>query len=362
MKKVLLVHSEFPHKGKNYGGAKKMITWLGNALAEKSFDVTFCSVYGNERADSFDERTSSIELNLSYSESFFTRNVLFFFSFTKAIKKYLKSNSYDVVISFGETSYFVLLLFKYFYKYKLVVSERLDPNNDGAVFNRFRRFLYRYVDILVCQTVGAKCCFSKKAQEHAVVIPNPVNIPVEIWSYDKNIHSICTSGRLDLNQKRQDVLLKGFAKFLSNHKDYTLNIYGGGPDDNKLKDLSINLGISNNVNFWGHTRDINQHLKKNTIFVLSSDFEGIPNALLEAMALGMPVISTKCSPGGAELLIKNKENGLLIDCGDSEALAEALDLYASDINTAIFYANNARKSMEAYDPNIIIKMWTEVLE
>ena len=286
MKKVLLVHSEFPHKGKNYGGAKKMITWLGNALAANLFDVTFCSVYGNERADSFDERTSSIELNLSYSEGFFTRNVLFFFSFTKAIKKYLKSNSYDVVISFGETSYFVLLLFKYFYKYKLVVSERLDPSHDTAFFNRLRRYFYRYTDVLVCQTVGAKNFFSSAVQKRSVVIPNPIELPPIKWTYKKDVCSICTSSRLDINQKRQDVLLKAFKMFLSHHDNFILNIYGGGPDESILKDLTKEFGINEYVKFWGNTQNIYSHLSNNSIFVLSSDFEGIPNALLEAMALG----------------------------------------------------------------------------
>ena len=130
----------------------------------------------------------------------------------------------------------------------------------------------------------------------------------------------------------------------------------------KLRDLTAALKIGSFVVFHGNTSEIGEKLLNNELFVLTSDFEGMPNALMEAMATGMPVISTKCSPGGAETLIRDGFNGLLVERGDIQGLAVALSRMVDNSQFEIQLANNARNSMRDYSPEVIISMWEKILD
>ena len=112
-------------------------------------------------------------------------------------------------------------------------------------------------------------------------------------------------------------------KISDQYPDYTLDLYGDGePEDERiLKELSKG---NPQVRFLGKTTNVIEVEQNAIMFVLSSDYEGIPNALLEAMSLGVPCVSTDCSPGGAAMLIKSYDNGVLVDRGDVDALAAAM--------------------------------------
>lgn len=361
MKKILLVHSSFPHQGKNYGGAKKMITWLGNTLSNEGFEVTFCSCYDVERPDSFLPSTKTLLLKIPYHSNYIFRNFYLFWYSYRSLKDFFQTEKVDCVISFGDLSFFVLLVLRKRFGYKVVVSERLDPKFSSGFMDIFRRWCFRYSDVLVCQSEGAKECFNSILQEKIVVIPNPITLPDYHWCQEKTEKTIATAGRLTIIQKRQDVLIKAFSIFHSNHSDYLLKIYGDGPDMQKLKKLTEDLCIDDYVRFIGRVKDVQQYLLNDGVFVLTSDFEGVPNALLEAMALGMPVISTKCSPGGAEMLIKNKENGLLVECGDAEDVANAMSFMVENKDLCVEFAKNARSSVKRYNPHKIIMEWEQLL-
>lgn len=362
MNNILLVHSSFPHQGNNYGGAKKMITWLGNNLSKNNFNVTFCSIYDKERPDSFVPAVNSIELGISKSNSFIQRNLIFFIAFYKKIKNIFNQEQYDCVISFGETSYFILLLLKRFYGYKLIVSERLDPNYNNNFFDKLRRYCYKYADFLVCQSEGAKNSFSKQIQKRCIVISNPISIPAVEWIKEKANKTIATSGRLYLTQKRQDVLIEAFAIFHKSHPNYKLHIYGDGQDLFIIKRMITELSLDNHVILWGRVENVIERLINDGLFVMTSDYEGVPNALLEAMSIGMPCISTKCSPGGVEMVIENNKNGLLTECGDVIELADKMNHIANNPDVAFTLGNEARSSMNNYSPQKIIKQWIEIIK
>ena len=151
------------------------------------------------------------------------------------------------------------------------------------------------------------------------------------------------------------------AKFLETHPDYTLELYGDGPDEERLRILAEDLSISDKVVFCGITNHSLHVLSKAKFFVLSSDFEGIPNALLEAMSIGLPCISTKCRPGGAELLIQDGENGLLINTNDVDALCEAMHTM-TDYFFAEALGKEAKKIKERFSEEVIASMWCNYLD
>ncbi len=359
--KILIVSSKFSYGKGNYGGVNKMLLWLGNTLAEDPYySITFCTIYDKERSERISPIAKSVELNVQYHQSFVKRNLHFFTCAATRIKKVLKNGNYDYVVSFDGMAFYPLLYYRKRFKYTFVVSERADPNYDHSFFSSLKRKLYKNVGVLVCQTDGAKNCFSDKIQLKTIVIPNPVSIPETKWNRAYTRHSIACVGRLHVWQKRQDTLIKAFKSFSKTYPDYILNLYGSGPDEKKLKLMVKVNGIEDKVIFHGETNNVQEKLLNDEIFTLTSDFEGIPNALLEAMALGMPVISTKCSPGGAELLINDHKNGLLVDCNDVYSLSKALCEMVADKEKAELYGVAARESVRRFSPDIIIKKWKEV--
>lgn len=167
-------------------------------------------------------------------------------------------------------------------------------------------------------------------QRSRKIIPNAINkefITAE-YSGPRN-KQIVSSGRLT-EQKNHALLIKAFAGITAKYPAYKLVIYGDGPLRKDLELLASNLGIADKVSFPGYTTEIRKKIERSSLFVLSSDFEGMPNALMEAMALGVPCISTDCKGGGARFLIKNGTNGLLTPIGDVEALQTAMEKILSD--------------------------------
>jgi GalNAc-alpha-(1->4)-GalNAc-alpha-(1->3)-diNAcBac-PP-undecaprenol alpha-1,4-N-acetyl-D-galactosaminyltransferase len=360
MKKILLVNTNFTYGEITYGGLKKMLIWVGNGLAELGHDVTFCTIHDILRSEKLSEKAASLELGIVYHSNVLLRYFSLFTTVLRKMKSVLKNN-YDYVISFGDLSYYVLLLLKPFYKYKIIVSERADPTHNNSIMDSFmRNVAFKKADIVVCQTDGAKSCFPIKVQRKAIVIPNPVDLPSIQWRPNQSLN-IATTGRVHFWQKRQDILIKSFYNVVRQFKKCVLNVYGDGPDMDKLRVLVHDLQLDENVVLHGSTSDVKERLINNQIFVMTSDFEGIPNSLLEAMSLGMPVVSTDCSPGGARLLIKDKENGLLASCGDTKQIAEKIIFFIEHPEEATRMGVNARISMERFSPEKIINLWNTIL-
>ncbi len=166
------------------------------------------------------------------------------------------------------------------------------------------------------------------------------------------------SGRL-VERKGVSVLLEAWGKLAKDHQDVLLVIVGGGPLEKKLKDQSRELGIEENVKFFGFVNNIGDYLAATDIFVFPSFQEGFPNSVLEAMACGIPVISTKI--GGVVDVIRDGENGLLVEPGNVNQLADALKKLISDAEYASTLGKNALKTVrENYDINVIANKYVKL--
>src|SRR5699024_9650677 len=178
----------------------------------------------------------------------------------------------------------------------VIISERNDPSKFMGKYTTklFSRLFMRLDQGYIFQTSNAKSYYSTGVQKKGKIIPNPLttdNIPKPYKGLRKK--KIVSVGRL-VPQKNHEMLIKAFNDVLKSYPEYTLTIYGNGNEYNNLKDLIERLGINENVFLPGTTSNIFKQILDAQIFVLSSRFEGMPNALIEAMALGIPVISTNC--------------------------------------------------------------------
>jgi glycosyltransferase involved in cell wall biosynthesis len=247
-------------------------------------------------------------------------------------------------------------------KTKSVVCERSDPFKPHYYKLKFWKPLFRWADGAVFQLEKAAGYYSN-IKGNIAVIPNPVTIfgmDVAVSPVQRK-KTVVSLGRIDLFQKRQDILVRAFDIFRRNHPDYQLIIYGAGPDEKRLHSLITELNMDGKVVMAGNTLTAQATIRDAGMFVLSSDFEGIPNSLIEAMVIGLPCIATDCSPGGARLLIRHHKNGLLSPKGDIERLAANMAWIAEHHEEAEKMGDEAKHIKDVFSEEKISKMWSEYL-
>ena len=145
--------------------------------------------------------------------------------------------------------------------------------------------------------------------------------------------------------------------YVDEFPDYILEIYGDGKLKDQLKAKSLSLGIEDSVRFCENVNNIHERIKSAQVFAFTSDYEGLPNALAEAMALGLACVSTDCSPGGARALIDDGINGLIVPCGDAEAFAGALRKLLSDAELVCSFSKKAVQIRSRLDFDKITSEW-----
>jgi glycosyltransferase involved in cell wall biosynthesis len=156
------------------------------------------------------------------------------------------------------------------------------------------------------------------------------------------------------------MLIRAFVKFLKDHPGYTLSIYGSGELESELRELSAELGAERAVLFHGNVENIHSEIADAEMFVLSSDYEGLSNALLEAMMMGIPCISTACE--GSTDVIRSGENGILVPVGDEGELCRAMCSLADDEKKRKEIAGEGRKTGEGFSKEKVTEKWIEMIE
>ena len=266
----------------------------------------------------------------------------------------------DIIISFlPEPSYRILFLKIFNPNIKVIVSVRNDPKVEySSIKNRMiMKLLYPLADGFVFQTQEAKEYFSKKIQDKSVIIPNPINEEFICEPYTgKREKIIVTVGRLE-KQKNHKMLIEAFSKLPEELNEYKLIIYGEGSLRPELEKQIKELNLLDRVFLPGQVDDIKNKIYKASLFVLSSNYEGMPNALMEAMALGIPCISTDCPCGGPRFLIKNGYNGYLVHINDIQDLHKTIQNVLHKEQTEI--SKRANKIIVNLNPNKINKDWHE---
>lgn len=344
-----------------YGGAEKMLVWLANQCAENGHQVTLftyrnCQVM---QPVSILVKHVHVQLETDGADISIIKTIIF-------LHRFINSEKFDIGIAFLSPSMLRMAIASIGTNMKMLFSHRGDPYYSSPnkkikqrLFGKINRWAFKQADHYVFQTQMAKNYFCQDIQSRSTVIPNPIHPLLRTTERAGNIQkTIVTVGRLDIKQKRQDILIEAFNSLSNQYPEYDLQIYGSGEDEDFLRAISSS---NEKIKIMGKTSKVAEVVQNAAVFVLTSDFEGIPNALLEAMSIGVPCVSTDCSPGGAAMLIQDKVNGLLTPRGDAKKLSQAIIYMLENHVEAEEMALKALQVNVDYAEDRIRKMWLNVL-
>jgi GalNAc-alpha-(1->4)-GalNAc-alpha-(1->3)-diNAcBac-PP-undecaprenol alpha-1,4-N-acetyl-D-galactosaminyltransferase len=285
-----------------------------------------------------------------------------------ALRQFFRDRPQATVIAFLQPSIPMLLLAARGLSNKVVISERGNP--ERLISKRyglpFMRKYYGRVDAAVFQTDVARNCYPINVSSKGVVIPNPLknNLPDPyVGKRNKNITTFC---RVSV-QKNLPLLLAAFAKLHQKHPDYRLRIIGDAINSEdvmvqkQLKDSIKRLGFNDSVDMLPFSKNVHKDILQDAMYINSSDYEGMSNSMLEAMAIGLPVICTDCPIGGARAIINHGENGLLVPVNDIDKLFQAMKLLVEDQVLAQQIASQAAKIRKILDINMVTDQWLKIL-
>ena len=336
------------------GGAERVISILSKSMSKENYDITILLYYNEEI---FYELDPGVKV-VSVIKTTGTNNIIFNM---KWIRLFFKKNA-DIVISFLAPFNMLAITCNLGLKSPIIVADRNDPMMipKNLFLRKARDFLYLLADGVVVQTMHNKNYFSKRIQKKSIVIYNPVSLNEKKGIANKTIKAkkIVSVGRL-MKQKNQLLLLKAFKRVVSIRPEYKLVIYGDGPERPMLEKYILENGMVDIVDLPGSVKNIYDIIADAEIFVMSSNFEGMPNALIEAMCLGLACISTKVS--GATDLIQDGVNGDLVDIGDEQGLAEKIIRLIDDEKRRKAYAINAMQLNELLNTERIVKQWLDYM-
>ena len=280
-----------------------------------------------------------------------------------AIANFINKNQYQAVVSFLTSTNELIGAASKKIKAKTIISERCSPVETVINQKKGKWTLrqYKKTDAIVFQTKDAMSCYPLKIQTKGWVIPNPINTNLPMPFEGERRKEIISFGRLD-KQKNLSMLIEAFARILQEYPEYTLHLYGRGQEKEKLFDLVKKWGLQGKVYIDDFMKNIHEIIRDAAMYVSSSDYEGISNSMLEALAMGMPCICTDCPAGGARMAIQDGVNGLLVPVRDLKALVSAMKKIIKSKTLADTLSKNAVLIKQRWDVHSIAKKWLEVIE
>lgn len=354
MRIAIIVHSL------GFGGVEKNVRFLSNGLSNNGHDVYVFYIKGivpsmEDVQGGFNNSVHIVEL-----QSTLPKGVRRLSQLVSAIHE-AKKNKIQILIGFTIFPNLFSVLIGKFLRIPSIISERGDPYREfgNSMMSNLLISILSSASGAVFQTNEASKRYKKRIQLRGAVIPNPIFIHDELPESSPTIgNKVISLGRLDNNQKRYDVMLDAFSIFHQNNPDYSLLIYGDGMDSEVIGHWIEEKELKSSVKLMGKTEHSLKTLSEGGIFLITSDYEGISNSLLEAMACGLPVVSTDCSPGGARMVIRDHFDGIIVPCGDVQAIAIALNEYSKNPQLAESCGKHARDVKVRFDPDVIFSKWS----
>lgn len=349
------------------GGAERVMSIMANYWAAKGWKIAILTFDDGTVAPFYYLDSRVFHLPLGIAEN--SPNQLMGFCNNlkrmQTLRKAISDRKPDVVISFMDKTNVLTLLATPGLKVPVVVSERSDPRMQtmGQIWEQLRWWSYRMATSIVVQSKGVLDYFNHKIKSSIYIIPNPVlsaiAIPPKKCKFTAKI-SLIAMGRLS-EEKRFNILLQAFAKMKDIYPHSMLTIIGEGYLRSELELWRDRLELTDRVYLPGRVKNPYEYLKQADIFVMSSHYEGFPNALCEAMACGLPVISTDC-PSGPREIIRDGIDGILVPNGDVDALAMAMERLISDEAERKRLAARAPEVTERFSLEKVMVMWEKLLE
>ena len=364
------------------GGAERVISLLANNFAKRGYEVEMIAL----TSISPDYYTLDPKVKFIHADKVSKGGLL---GELWWFRKHIKKEQPDVVIAFMEAVYEFVLLALLGTKIPVISSERLDPALISWPRKVLRWLLLPTTTAHVVQTQHIKKYYNQRIQKKTHIIYNPVNekvfeapliafpfgqrplVPPKMGSCDddnenlkskikeEKVNRIISVGRL-YPQKNQKMMIEAFAKIAPIFPEWSLVIYGEGFLRKDLESLVERLKVKDKVLLPGRCETVIEGVAKSKVFCLSSDYEGMSNAMIEALCVGTPVISTKVS--GTEELIKDGENGLLVDVGDTEGLAQAFEKLLSNQELREQFGKEGQKLATLFKTDTIVDQWEELIK
>lgn len=281
----------------------------------------------------------------------------------RALRNLWREYKPDVILSFLGKNNLMAIATAAFLPAKVAVSVRGEPTMEyeGRLMQLLAKFMFRFADGVILQTERAKEFFPKAVRRKSVILKNPLNPAFVGRKINKERDNVVVAaGRLDDN-KNHAMLIHAFARIAGEYPEMRLVIYGEGELRERLTELVREKELEDRVELPGSIDNVAEMISRARIFTLTSNTEGMPNSIIEAMVLGIPVISTDCPCGGPAALIENEENGILVPVGDAYALADAMRRILSDKELEQKISENAAKLADELDPERVCREWLEYL-
>ena len=353
------------------GGSERVMSIVANKMQERGYEVEIICLNDQIVFYPINEGIKITHVEVEAGTKLLPKKLWWF-------RKYIQKTQPDVVIAFMVSVYTVTLLALMGVDIPVISSVRNDPAYSNLRKKITRKLLLPRSAHVVVQTQQIKEFFNKNIQKKTTVIYNPVNervfeaplTPPSMGRYDndnpglkikdKRLNRIISVGRL-YPQKDQKTMIEAFAKVSERHPDWKLVIFGEGPQRRALETMiqDPRFKIQDKVFLPGRSENIIDELKKSKIFCLSSVYEGMSNALVEAICVGLPIVTTKVS--GTEELIKDGENGFIVNVGDKEAMAKALVKIIEDENLQNQFTEKNKAQAIKFETNTIVDQWENLV-
>lgn len=337
-------------------GAERVIAQLSNYFVSQGKICKIITLNDDEVFYALDSRVQILPVGFKSHNKVLDKLMRY-----SVVRKMVRKEKPDLVLAMPEEIAAYVLPALLGTGVPMYVSERNNPwvMPDVKITRFLRDHMYPFARGVIFQTEMAKSFFPEPIQRKGVMLSNPVDaqrIPAQYQGEREK--TVVAAGRLS-PQKNMPLLLKAFAAFSQKHPDYRLRIFGEGELREELTELTKTLNIAEKVEMPGRSTVLLEKMNPCAMFVLSSDYEGMPNVLLETMCMGMPVVSTDCRCGPRDL-IEDGVNGLLVPVDDEKALCEAMEKL-TDPEYAKQLADNALKIREKLTSQEVFVSWYRYL-
>lgn len=362
-KKVLFITSSLTD-----GGAEKVMSILSSQCAELGADVTLVALRDKKHVYKISDKVNFIQIKTKYKNSLIKvieRCII--------LRKVLKNCEAKTIISFLPINTLYVMISKIGLKRKLIISERANPNRsifepnislkDRIGIFIFRKLrLYSFADWIVFQTPDAKSYYSKKMQEKSCIIVNPLNTSDLPYRYKgERSKIIVAAGRLS-EEKNFSMLIQAFSEFHKVYNDYKLIIYGEGKLRSELENQIKENNLEHYISLPGFVDNLSNKINNASIYISTSNHEGISNSMIEALGMGIPTIATDCPVGGSRMFVNTDKTGILIPMNDHKSLLKAMIKIVSDSEYREKISLGAEKIREKVSGKDISLKWLDLVE
>jgi len=341
------------------GGAERVIANLSNQFVQDNINVSIITIYGTLQTYQLNDKVSLCHIVCN-------SKIKALRPFERMIKmrRIISRISPDIVVSFLADVNIHTLIALIGKEIPIIVSERNDPTKspDAKWIRKLRDALYKRASGVVYQTQETAEYFKRYVPNKIkqTIIANPIKDDLPFYVSRPEKVEFITACRLN-KQKNLHLMINSVKRVLDSGYECFLNIYGEGPMRQELEAYIDSVGLGEQVRLCGFSDNIHEKMAKATAFIISSDFEGISNSMLEALGIGIPVIATDCPVGGARQYIMNEVNGYLVPCRDVDSMSRAMIDVIENPAKAIKMGKEATKIRKMISTKKIASQWIDFI-